>query len=90
MSLGITYESKMNDIVNLKNDIFDMLLSHPKIATNKNIDISKTKAFQAIKTEDLEGVKNTLYVFIDEFRASSINILLYCFSKSPNWEDWLN
>ncbi len=90
MSIGITYESKMNDIVNLKNDIFDMLLSHPKIATNKNINISKTKAFEAIKTEDLEGVKNTLLVFIDEFGASSINILVYCFSKSPNWEEWLD
>ena len=90
MSIGITYESKMNDIVNLKNDIFAMLLSHPKIATNKNINISKTKAFEAIKTEDLEGVKNTLLVFIDEFGASSINILVYCFSKSPNWEEWLD
>ena len=90
MSIGITYESKMNNIINLKNDIFDMLLSHPKIATNKNINISKTKAFEAIKTEDLEGVKNTLLVFIDEFGASSINILVYCFSKSPNWEEWLD
>jgi MscS family membrane protein len=90
MSLGITYESKMSDIVNLKNDIFDMLLSHPKIATNKNINISKTKAFEAIKTEDLEGVKNTLLVFIDEFNSSSIDILVYCFSKSPNWEEWLD
>ncbi|MDD2888130.1 MAG: mechanosensitive ion channel family protein [Aliarcobacter sp.] len=90
MSIGITYESKMNNIINLKNDIFDMLLSHPKIATNKNINISKTKAFEAIKTEDLEGVKNTLLVFIDEFGSSSINILVYCFSKSPNWEEWLD
>ena len=90
MSIGITYESKMSDIVNLKNDIFDMLLSHPKIASNININISKTKAFEAIKIEDLEGVKNTLLVFIDEFGASSINILIYCFSKSPNWEEWLD
>ncbi len=90
MSIGITYESKMSDIVNLKNDIFDMLLSHPKIATNKNINISKTKAFEAIKIEDLEGVKNTLLVFIDEFSSSSIDILVYCFSKSPNWEEWLD
>lgn len=90
MSIGITYESKMSDIVNLKNDIFDMLLSHPKIATNKNINISKTKAFEAIKIEDLEGVKNTLLVFIDEFSSSSIDILIYCFSKSPNWEEWLD
>lgn len=90
MTVGITYESKMENIVNLKNDIFNMLITHPKIATNNNINISKTKAFEAIKQEDLYGVKNTILVFIDEFGASSINILVYCFSKSPMWEDWLD
>ena len=89
MSLGITYESKMEDIVRLKSDILDMLLSHPNIATNKDISISRTTAFEAIKREDLDGVKNTLLVFIDEFSPSSIDILIYCFSKSPAWEDWL-
>ena len=90
MTVGITYESKMENIVNLKNDIFNMLTTHPKIATNNNINISKTKAFEAIKQEDLYGVKNTILVFIDEFGTSSINILVYCFSKSPMWEDWLD
>ena len=89
MSIGITYESKMEDIIKLKNDIHNMLLNHPKIATNKNINISKTKAFEAIKKEDLEGIKNTLLVFIDEYSSSSIDILVYCFSKSPVWEEWL-
>lgn len=90
MTIGVTYENKMEDIVNLKNDIFNMLLSHPEIATNKNIDVSKTKAFEAIKREDLNGIKNTLLVYIDEFGGSSINILVYCFSRSPDWEDWLD
>ena len=89
LSLGITYESKMEDIVRLKSDILDMLLSHPNVATNKDISISRTTAFEAIKREDLDGVKNTLLVFIDEFSPSSIDILIYCFSKSPAWEDWL-
>ena len=90
MSIGVTYENKMSDIVCLKNDILDMLLNHPNIASNKNIDISRTKAFEAIKREDLEGIKNTLLVYIDEFGATSINILVYCFSRSPVWEDWLD
>ncbi|MBD3830536.1 MAG: mechanosensitive ion channel family protein, partial [Arcobacter sp.] len=89
MSIGITYESKMEDIIRLKHDIQDMLLNHPKIASNKTINISKTKAFEAIKKEDLEGIKNTLLVFIDEYSSSSIDILIYCFSKSPVWEEWL-
>ena len=89
MSIGVTYENKMSDIICLKDDILDMLSNHPNIASNKNIDISRTRAFEAIKREDLEGVKNTLLVYIDEFGGSSINILVYCFSRSPDWEDWL-
>ena len=89
MSIGITYESDMNDIVNLKNEIYDMLNNHEDIASEKNIISSRSKKFEAIKREDLQGVKRTLLVFIDEYANSSINILVYCFAKSPKWEDWL-
>ncbi len=89
MKIGITYESAMEDIVNLKKDIFEMLDTHPHIASNKNIKQSKSRKFEAIKREDLQGVKRTLLVYIDEYDASSINILIYCFTRSPNWEDWL-
>ena len=89
MSLGITYESHMNDIINLKDDIYDMLINHEDIASEKNIISSRSKKFEAIKREDLQGVKRTLLVFIDEYDNSSINILVYCFAKSPKWEDWL-
>jgi len=29
-------------------------------------------------------------VFVDEFGASSINIMLYCFTRTTNWEAWLD
>ena len=90
MKIGITYESKMDDILNLKKDILNMLENHPKIATEKNSAYGKSKKFEAIKREDLQGVKKTLLVYIDEYDASSINILIYCFSRSPIWEDWLS
>ncbi len=89
MSIGVTYESNMEDIVNLKNDIHEMLKNHPLISNEKNFTYSKSKKFEAIKREDLQGVKRTLLVYIDEYGASSINILIYCFSRSPVWEDWL-
>lgn len=89
MSIGITYESKMQDIKNLKNDIHEMLKNHPDIASDENINITKSKTFEAIKKEDLQGIKNTLLVYIDEFGPSSINILVYCFSKTTVWADWL-
>lgn len=89
MSVGITYESKMEDIVKLKDAIYEMLNTHPDIATNKTAALSPSKKFESIKKEDLQGVKRTLLVYVDELDASSINILVYCFSRSPNWEDWL-
>ena len=89
MNIGITYESKMEDIVNLKNDLNLMLMEHPSIASDKNSQITKTRGFESIKKEDLQGVKRTLLVYIDSFGASSVDILVYCFSRSPNWEDWL-
>jgi MscS family membrane protein len=89
MNIGITYESKMSDIVNLKNDIYEMLHEHPDIATERNAILNATKKFEAIKREDLQGVKRNLLVYIDEYDNSSINILVYCFSRSPDWDKWL-
>ena len=86
ISLGITYSSKMNDIENLVIDIREMLQEHPLIATSKlNID----KKPYLLKKEDLIGVKNNILVYIDAYSNSSIDILVYCYSRSPNWEDWL-
>lgn len=42
-----------------------------------------------VSKDDLLGVKKTLLVYLDEFSSSSINILVYCFTKSVNWEEWL-
>jgi len=42
-----------------------------------------------VSKDDLEGIKKTLLVYLDEFGDSSINILVYCFSKSVDWEEWL-
>ena len=89
MKIGVTYESSMSDVKKLKEDIESMLQNHPDIATEKNSILGKARRFEAIKREDLQGVKRTLLVYIDEFDNSSVNILVYCFSKSPVWEEWL-
>ncbi len=89
MTLGVTYDSQMKDIVQLKKDIFNMLENHPSIASQKNTQLGQTRMFEAIKQEDLVGIKKTLLVYIDSYGASSIDILIYCFSRSPDWEEWL-
>jgi len=90
MSLGITYESRMEDVINLRKDIQKMLENHPKISNIDNNAIMGYKHFAVTKQEDVDGVKRTLLVYIDEFSSSSINILVYCFAKSPVWEEWLS
>lgn len=89
MELGVTYSSGMTNIVALKNDIFTMLESHPNIATEKIKSVDYIKSSRLLKKEDVTGIKKTLLVYVDSFGDSSINILVYAFSRSPNWEDWL-
>jgi len=91
MSIGVKYDSKKEDIVNAVNEIREMLSTHPDIAT-ENTEYKYTDLRHSVKLvskADLQGIKKTLLVYLDEFDSSSINILVYCFSKSVDWEDWL-
>ena len=91
MNLGIKYDSKLSDIKNTISDIKEMLHNHPNIATKNSTHNSKYHSLSAklISVDDVQGVKKTLLVFLDEFSDSSINILVYCFSKTVNWDEWL-
>jgi len=91
MSLGVKYDSKKEDIINAINEIREMLVLHPDIASKNTQYEYKDlrRSTKLVSKEDLQGIKKTLLVYLDAFDASSINILVYCFSKSVNWEDWL-
>ncbi|MCD4668287.1 MAG: mechanosensitive ion channel family protein [Sulfurimonas sp.] len=90
MSLGIKYNSSSTDIKNAVKEIREMLDKHPDIATENTEFNYKTKSRgKLVSIEDAHGVKKTLLVYLDKFSDSSINILVYCFTKSVGWEDWL-
>ncbi len=90
MSIGVKYDSKSCDIKNAVNEIREMLQNHPDIATQKTkYEHGKIKGTKLVSKDDLEGVKRTLLVYLDEFSDSSINILVYCYSKSVLWQEWL-
>ncbi|QOP46736.1 mechanosensitive ion channel family protein [Sulfurimonas paralvinellae] len=93
MSIGVKYDSKREDIKNAIVAIREMLQNHPDIATKdtkyEHMAYQRGKIAKLVSKDDLEGVKRTLLVFLDEFADSSINILIYCFSKSVVWEEWL-
>jgi len=93
MKLGVKYDSKREDIKNAIIEIREMLQNHPDIATQntkyEHIIQKRGHVAKIVSKDDLEGIKRTLLVYLDEFSDSSINILIYCFSKSVDWEDWL-
>ncbi|MMZ67897.1 Low conductance mechanosensitive channel YnaI [compost metagenome] len=35
------------------------------------------------------GIKTTLLVFLDQFNQSSIDILIYAFTHTTDWQEWL-
>ncbi len=90
MSLGIKYDSKPENIRCAIEEIREMLKIHPDIATNKtSYEHNKYKSTKLVSKEDSIGVKRILFVYLDELSDSSINILVYCFTKNTDWGKWL-
>jgi len=90
MKLGIKYNSKSQDIKNAIKEIREMIDKHPDIATvNTKYEHHQSYGTRLVSKDDLQGVKKTLLVYLDEFGDSSMNILVYCFTKTVNWDEWL-
>jgi len=92
MKIGVKYDSKKEDLQKGVAEIREMLKKHPDIATRETrYESSKIRSSRSklVSKDDELGVKRTLLVYLDEFAPSSIDILIYCFSKSVMWEDWL-
>lgn len=85
MEIGVTYGSRREDIQKAVEQIRTMLQQHEGIAKDLNIEDD----IPLISKNDLLGNKDTLIVHMDSFGPSSINILVYCFSVTVNWFEWL-
>ncbi len=90
LNLRIKYGAKAEDISSSVTQIREMLLNNEDIATiNTEYKSSTNRSAKLVSFNDAEGIKNTLLVYLDEFTESSINILVYCFTKTTDWEEWL-
>lgn len=95
MKVGLSYTTSKESIQKCIDDIKYMLMHHPDIAksgvdTALNSKDARVKYRQnMVSMDDLSGYKNNLFVVLDEFGDSSINILIYCFSKSVVWGEFL-
>lgn len=89
MNLGVTYQSSFDDIRQAIVDIRAMLKDHPGIANESTKYNYFNRKAKLVSMDDFKGVKRTTLVYMDEFADSSINILVYCFSRSVVWSEWL-
>jgi len=90
MKLGVKYNSKAEDINNAVTTIREMLKKHKDIATvNTKYEARLSKNAKLVSKEDTLGVKRTLLVYLDAFSDSNISILVYCFTKTTDWNEWL-
>ena len=89
MNIGVTYQSSFDDIRQAITEIKEMLKEHNGIANERTAYENTYRQSKLVSTEDFKGVKRTTLVYMDEFSDSSINILVYCFSRTVDWATWL-
>ena len=89
MHVGVTYESDMDDLRQAIADIREMLKKHPDIANPKHKLSNKKRYFKFTSQEDTHGIKSTQLVFMDRYNDFSIDILIYCFARTVQWDEWL-
>mgnify|MGYP000105980115 CR=1 FL=1 len=89
MNLGLTYQADFADIRQAIIDIRAMLKEHPGIANKRTSYQNAYRQARLVSSEDFKGVKRTTLVYMDAFADSSINILVYCFTRSVDWAEWL-
>ena len=92
--IGVEYSSPKDKIQKAISEIKNMLENHDGIAaSNDNAKNAKDYRIRhrqnMISIDDLAGYKNLLYVVLDEFADSSINILIYCYTKTTNFGEFL-
>jgi len=90
VAIRLTYESDMNDVKHVVSDIREMLHQHEGVVNpGDHVFMTNERALQLYNQEDIHGIKNNQLVFFERLNDYSIDIMVYCFSKTVNWEEWL-
>jgi len=92
--IGVTYNSNPKDIQNAINNINEMLFNHNGISTPEKIDEKEItrhyrRSNKFVSLDNKLGIKSTMMVYLDKFSDSSIDILIYTFTKTTSWQEWL-
>lgn len=86
-SVGVLYESKMEDIKNAIEQIKEFINNNDKIAKDED-NIFHNNNNYLIQMEDAMGIKKDICVSLDSFGEYSINIIIQCFSKDITFKGW--
>ena len=94
INVGVTYAAKSEQLRKCIDDIKEMLKSHPHIAQSSDSatnsrDFRMRSRQNMVSIDDLAGYKSTMNVVLDSFGDSSINILVYCFTKAVDRDIYL-
>lgn len=89
--IKLKYSTDIEEINRVINEIRKMLINHPKIVTDKKIrpSLKKMPKNALFVIEDKYGVRKTLLVYLDKFSEYSMDILVYAFSTTIDWDEWL-
>ena len=91
LKLKYTYDTVEIDRVLF--EIREMLEKNSDIVNENKlkylIKMKQTYENGLFDTKDRLGVRSTLFVYLDEIDEYSMNILIYAFSITINWEEWL-
>jgi MscS family membrane protein len=91
LKLKYSYDTK--EIDRVLYEIREMIEQHPDIVNDNKlkylIKMKQTYTNGLFDTKDTLGVRSTLLVFLDHIDTYSMNVLIYAFSVSVNWEEWL-
>ncbi|MHC3993285.1 mechanosensitive ion channel family protein [Thiomicrolovo sp. ZZH C-3] len=95
MHVGVTYGSDREALARAIDAIRQMLLEHPDTVVPGEYDTEmynrlKKREKRLISVEDKFGIKTSLMVYLDQLSASSMDILIYTFTNTVNWEEWLS
>jgi len=95
-NLRLHYTYDMKELEEVISEIRTMLNAHPDIMNDKKIKylIKMKKTYKDgifnLSNHPGSGVGSKLLVYLDEIDEYSMNILIYTFSISIKWEEWLS
>lgn len=95
LTVALEYRATGEQVKKCAEEIKEMLLNHPDIAKPNDLgsnDIQNTLRLRKniVSIDDLIGYKSNLFVAVDNLSDSSIDILVYCFSKTIVWGEFLS